>query len=333
MVSWVTTMLKPNILIASSGFDRQLIEPVIRDLSCRGYDLIVYEGDAVAHSVDSLTIHISSANELKISYKGASFSPNSVVAAWYRRPTLFFSTVWEDPARYESLAKEYSDVQDFIWSLVRDKAWFNHPNAMRFANRKLRQLIMARSVGFNIPETLVTNDWSDVMEILSKEVTLKSVNGIFSSKDGTRLLYSQRLKNHPDSLPLQTSPYPGIWQPHLLKKREWRITVVGDEIFDAAIYTTDEAKNDWREHQDNDTAVQFRAEPFPEEERARCREYLRRYGLRFGAFDFIESPDGKITFLELNPNGQYGWLEEKLSLPISAAITAELDNLAKRNRV
>lgn len=43
----------------------------------------------------------------------------------------------------------------------------------------------------------------------------------------------------------------------------------------------------------------------------------------------IEDPDGRIVFLECNPNGQYGWLEEQLGFPISQAIAGELIKIAK----
>ncbi|HKS46022.1 MAG TPA: hypothetical protein VJT49_13100 [Amycolatopsis sp.] len=51
--------------------------------------------------------------------------------------------------------------------------------------------------------------------------------------------------------------------------------------------------------------------------------------LGFGTFDFIEQSDGQIIFLEINPNGQYGWLEEDLGVPISEAIAGELIKIAK----
>jgi glutathione synthase/RimK-type ligase-like ATP-grasp enzyme len=191
---------------------------------------------------------------------------------------------------------------------------------------------MAQSVGFKIPKTVVTNDWADVMALPADELTLKSVGGLFSSKGSTSILYSQRLKNDPNCLPLQTSPYPGIWQPHLPKKREWRITFVGDQTFDTAIYMTEEAKNDWRQHQGDQKAVQFKAEPFPAKLKERCREYLRRYKLRFGVLEFIETPEGEIIFLELNTNGQYGWLEDRLGFPISSAIASELAAIATRSK-
>lgn len=47
----------------------------------------------------------------------------------------------------------------------------------------------------------------------------------------------------------------------------------------------------------------------PEDERA-IRGFMNETGHRFGRFDFIRK-DGELWFLELNPNGQWAWLDEK----------------------
>ena len=47
------------------------------------------------------------------------------------------------------------------------------------------------------------------------------------------------------------------------------------------------------------------------------------FGLRYGAIDLIVTPEGRIVFLELNPTGQYLWIEQATGLPISLAL-AEL---------
>ncbi len=52
--------------------------------------------------------------------------------------------------------------------------------------------------------------------------------------------------------------------------------------------------------------------------------YLRRAGLRFGAFDLAEDAEGQLWFLECNPNGQWGWIESATGLPITDAIVSEL---------
>ncbi len=45
------------------------------------------------------------------------------------------------------------------------------------------------------------------------------------------------------------------------------------------------------------------------DERA-IRGFMDETGYRFGRFDFIRK-DGELWFLELNPNGQWAWLDEK----------------------
>ena len=52
-----------------------------------------------------------------------------------------------------------------------------------------------------------------------------------------------------------------------------------------------------------------RCELSPEDERA-IKGFMDETGYRFGRFDFIRK-DGELWFLELNPNGQWAWLDEK----------------------
>jgi D-alanine-D-alanine ligase-like ATP-grasp enzyme len=42
--------------------------------------------------------------------------------------------------------------------------------------------------------------------------------------------------------------------------------------------------------------------------------------LAYGAIDLILTPDGRYVFIEINPNGQYQWLEDMTGLPISRRI-------------
>jgi glutathione synthase/RimK-type ligase-like ATP-grasp enzyme len=47
---------------------------------------------------------------------------------------------------------------------------------------------------------------------------------------------------------------------------------------------------------------------------------MESLGLTFGAIDLIQKPDGEFVFLEVNPNGQWLWLERMLNLGISQAV-------------
>lgn len=47
-------------------------------------------------------------------------------------------------------------------------------------------------------------------------------------------------------------------------------------------------------------------------------------GSRFGVLDFLVTPAGEWYFLEINPNGQWAWIEQETGLPISSAIADAL---------
>ncbi|MBQ7721595.1 MAG: hypothetical protein IJT64_01670, partial [Kiritimatiellae bacterium] len=75
-----------------------------------------------------------------------------------------------------------------------------------------------------------------------------------------------------------------------------------------------------------------RCELSHEEERA-IKGFMDETGYRFGRFDFIRK-GGELWFLELNPNGQWAWLDEKnehgLVSMVADAIKSE--DLAHRGR-
>jgi len=54
-----------------------------------------------------------------------------------------------------------------------------------------------------------------------------------------------------------------------------------------------------------------------------CR-MMSALGLRFAAADFAVTPSGEWYFLDLNPNGQWAWIEHETGLPICAAIADAL---------
>ncbi|KWX01719.1 ATP-grasp ribosomal peptide maturase [Carbonactinospora thermoautotrophica] len=58
----------------------------------------------------------------------------------------------------------------------------------------------------------------------------------------------------------------------------------------------------------------------PDRVRDGVRALMRHFGIVFGAFDFVVTPDGEWRFLEVNSNGQWSWIEHETGLPISSAI-------------
>jgi D-alanine-D-alanine ligase-like ATP-grasp enzyme len=56
---------------------------------------------------------------------------------------------------------------------------------------------------------------------------------------------------------------------------------------------------------------------------------VQALGLNFGCIDFIVRPDGRMVFLECNPNGQWLWIEMATKMPISESNACQLASSGK----
>ena len=70
------------------------------------------------------------------------------------------------------------------------------------------------------------------------------------------------------------------------------------------------SKVDWRATDDPD--LEHRTHELPPALAHRCLRLVSRLGLIFGAIDFALKPDGTYVFFEINPNGEWLWLEDQL---------------------
>ncbi|NJR75066.1 MAG: hypothetical protein HC773_18390 [Scytonema sp. CRU_2_7] len=113
---------------------------------------------------------------------------------------------------------------------------------------------------------------------------------------------------------------PNDFQAYIPKRLELRITVVGQQVFAAEIHSqeTNHTRYDWRRYDHHKTP--YFPHELPPEVEQRCVQLVEKLGLCYGAIDMILTPDGRYVFLEINPNGQYLWIELATGLPISDAI-------------
>ena len=57
----------------------------------------------------------------------------------------------------------------------------------------------------------------------------------------------------------------------------------------------------------------------PERVSEACRDLVQRLGLAFGAIDLLQTTSEEYVFLEVNPNGQWHWLEQITGVRLTAA--------------
>jgi hypothetical protein len=258
---------------------------------------------------------------------GACIDLRRCTSAWWRRPGRpEVSPQIADPLLRGYAEEEcYRVVQDTCNAL--DLAWLPGTfEAIRAADNKQRQLGLAAELGFEIPPTLITNDPEEFLafhrryggQIIDK---LPSTVLPASQLTGHELMrYTQPVTTRDVGYARRLRHSPVLFQPNIAKQFELRITVVNDQVLAAEIHSqaTRRTQLDWR-HYDWDHTP-YRAHALPDDIRRRCIALTRRLGLAFGAIDMIVTPEGNYVFLEINPNGQWRWIEDQAGLPISDAI-------------
>lgn len=251
----------------------------------------------------------------------------SIRAVYFRRPSRFaFSKDMSATERNFAAAEARIGFGGVLASL--QCRWVNHPHRISETEYKPLQLAVAVESGFRVPATLITSDPDDAREFadsLSNEVVYKSLSGGPAGEHGQAVaLYTSVVSGedfrHPDIG--QTAHLFQEWVP---KRCDIRVTAVGDESFAVEIYTREstQAAIDWRADYESH---EYRVTEVPGGAWSGITTMMNTLGLSFGAFDFVVTPDGEWVFLELNANGQWGWLQLATGLPISAAMA---DLLAK----
>lgn len=200
--------------------------------------------------------------------------------------------------------------------------WLNDPGRMEHAEYKPVQLAAAARAGLATPRTLITTDPDAAREFVAglARAVYKPFRGSMRAADGTRFIYTSPVTaaEIDDSVAHTAHQF----QEWIDKDHEVRLTVVGDRYFAARLTgRSADARVDWRADYD---AVDYAVAEVPGSVRAAVRAMLADLGLRFAAMDFVVRPDGRWYFLDLNPNGQWGWIEHHTGLPICAAIADAL---------
>ncbi len=213
--------------------------------------------------------------------------------------------------------------------LGRPSKWMSHPQAIWTAEFKPHQLQLASSLGLTIPRTVITNDPERVRLAFHEfgEMIIKPTRSGHFVKDGSDYsIYTSRiLEQHLDDL--ESARWsPSIYQEHITKKFDIRVTIVGDRCFSAAIDSPSdpEARVDWRRTANPQLPHYPHDLPRPLE--LQLLKLMRKLGLTFGAIDLVQTPSGDYVFLEVNPSGQWLWIDDMLNLGISNAIAEWLSS-------
>jgi len=270
-----------------------------------------------------------------LEWQGRKIDPNNIRSI-YCRDFVFAKC---SPSEDINTQLIYAEARAALYGFFRcleDHYWINPPWYDEMADNKPYQMECARNIGLTVPRTLVTNNaqaFLNFYEACGQDVIIKQLSEICLIDD-TELKNSARspdpeataygfytnkiLPEHIDRIDeIVTSPC--LFQEHIKKKADIRVTVVNDQIFAALINSQDypETRIDFRLKLDLPVS-HFK---LPESVTHKLLKLIHGWNLEFAACDFVLTPEDELIFIEANVEGNWLWIEHELGLPISRTIT------------
>jgi glutathione synthase/RimK-type ligase-like ATP-grasp enzyme len=253
--------------------------------------------------------------ELSVGAKTLALS--EVEAVWYRRGI--------HPGPIPSLSRSENvfvagELRHLALGLVfnPEVTWVNPIDKVSVAELKLYQLQIAQELGFRVPRTVISRD-AEILRTFAAQNEYGTIckpifHGMFVDESSAYSILTRRVT--PESIDAGSVKLcPVFLQEEIPRKSDVRATFIGPHCFVADI-KGDPSLVDWR---DPDVSVSYTEGSLGHEVESMCRAMLAKLGLVYGAFDFVRTPVGDLVFLEINPTGEWAWLEDRLGFPMREA--------------
>jgi ATP-grasp ribosomal peptide maturase len=314
--------MKDTVLIVTHWFD-PTADLVIDELGRRAVPLVRFDAADFPRCLTFDAMLGPNDWHGTIKVRDRSVALGEVSGIYFRRPTKFdFGSMPPDTAKWALSEARIG----FGGVLMASDRWLNHPHRNGYAEFKPVQLAEASRVGLSVPETIITNDPEKAKAFAEEvgEIIYKPMSPAILPQGSAQgsMLYASVVT------PADLAASDGIASTaHMFQQRvkhdyAIRLTVIDENMFAVAIHAhSHTAALDWRSDYN---ALTYEVIQTPPDVRHRISKLMKVLQLRFGAFDFLCDPDHGWIFLEVNPNGQWAWIEQATGLPISSAIADAL---------
>lgn len=322
------------ILIVSNREADAHIRPVEDELKRRGAAFAVYDPASYPQSSVVTVEHTGRGMQRRLSWAGADLAFEDINAVWYRRPGDFELSPQLRTGESSWLHMECSHVFRALWE-GSSALWVSKPSAIQRASLKLLQLDLAPTLGFTVPRFVITNEVDVARNFVAScrdGVVVKALaNPAILDDKQAGAIYTHLLSSGDLEMIDAVRFGPTYLQEFVPKRLDVRVTVIGDRVFAIGIESTrqDRGQVDFRRAEIYD--LPHRVINLPKPISRACRDLVQRLGLMFGAIDLLLTTSGEYVFLEINPNGQWHWLEQITGVPLTAALCDLLTGFPRRD--
>jgi MvdD family ATP-grasp ribosomal peptide maturase len=322
-----------TVLIITHSQDNESIPLVIQAIEAQGNKAFRFDTDRFPTEMQ-LDVYYGETERVTLNVDDQILDLNEVSAVWYRRIAIGskIPDSMDKQLRQASLKESRVTIEGMIAS-IKGFHLDPLPNIRRAENKQL-QLQIAREVGLDTPRTLTTNNPVAVKKFAQEcqqgiITKMLSSFAIYDEQGQEKVVFTNPISsedlNNLDGLRF----CPMTFQEIIPKALELRTIIVGKCVLTAAVdsQALDKARYDWRK-QGIALLNAWESYTLPKDVEDKLLKLMAEFRLNYGAIDIILTPDGRYVFLEVNPVGEFFWLERCPGLPISQAIAEVLSNSA-----
>lgn len=254
------------------------------------------------------------------------WTPDEFTNVWYRRPKPLKFDIGIDSAERWHTRSEWAEALEGFFAHIPLRAWMNHPSANACASHKIEQLSRALRFGLAVPPSIVTQDaaaakrfWA---ECNGRVVVKPLASGHLERDDPAEdtLIYTNRVAEEALADLGLIVNCPTLFQMELDKQIDVRACIIDDDVIATGIIATEREGGQRLDiRRNNMTGVRYVSMAIPPDVRDKLLGLVRSYALRFSAIDMGVDSDGRWWFFEVNPNGQWAWLDLAGGCDIGAA--------------
>ncbi len=321
-----------TILIITHSQDNESIPSVMAAIRARGEKVFRFDTDKFPTQTRLDIAYSNGSYNTTIANEQQKLNLKEVSAVWYRRIAIGARIPhnMDKQLRKASIQESRTTIAGMIASI---KGFhLDKVVNIRLAENKQLQLQVAEEIGLNIPRTLITNNPEAVKQFAEEceqgiVTKMLSSFAIYNKQGEEKVVFTNPVTsediNNLDGLNL----CPMTFQEKIPKALELRTIIVGKHIFTAAVdsQVLQKSRYDWR-RQGVALLNVWENHDLPKEVEQKLLQLMSYFGLNYGAIDIILTPDDEYIFLEVNPVGEFFWLEHCPGLPISQAIAEILVN-------
>jgi hypothetical protein len=221
--------------------------------------------------------------------------------------------------------------------MIESSYWINDPWMENRADCKILQSKVARNIGLNVPEFIVSSNYSDLLSFYNEyknviikplsDTTLALLDNKFIKQediftDNFSAPYTAKFVPNENMDTMNIDNTPTLLQYEINKKSDIRVTVIDNKVFAVEMPYKEGNPIDFRLNK-NDNIKEFN---LSNDIKEKLIQLVGILGLRFASCDLILDHYNQIYFLESNVQGNWLWTEINENLNISETIADALIN-------